>query len=143
MVKPWDETMKQLIDASPQQSAYGRRNRAEQAWLERVIQDMYDIIEQTPLYQSWTRRARQEGREEGLKEGLEEGLKEGKLEGMHQTLVTIVRVRFPRLVSLAKTRAAQIDDPKVLEDLMSKVSTAQHAKEVRRYLQPPEEGQPH
>jgi hypothetical protein len=57
MVKPWDETMKQLIDASPQQSAYGRRNRAEQAWLERVIQDMYDIIEQPPLYQ-WATRVR-------------------------------------------------------------------------------------
>jgi predicted transposase YdaD len=113
--------------------AYGQRNSAEQAWLERVIQDMYDIIQQTPLYQSWTRRARQEG--------LEEGLKEGKLEGMRQTLVTIVRARFPRLVSLAKTQAAQIDDPDVLDGLISKVSTAQHAKEVRRYLQPHEEGE--
>jgi hypothetical protein len=27
---------------------YGQRNRTEQAWLERVIQDMDDIIEQTP-----------------------------------------------------------------------------------------------
>jgi predicted transposase YdaD len=115
---------------------YGQRNRAEQAWLERVIQDMYDIIEQTPLYQSWTRKARQEGREEGL----QEGLKEGKLEGMRQTLVIIVRARFPRLVSLTKTRAAQIDDPEVLEGLISKVSTAQQAKQVRRYLQGDEKG---
>ena len=69
-------------------------------------QEMYDIVQQTPLYQSWTRKALEEGRREGLeegrREGLEKGLVRGKLEGMRQTLVSIVRVRFPRLVSLAR-----------------------------------------
>jgi hypothetical protein len=49
-------------------------------------------------------------------------------------------------VSLTKTRAAQIDDPEVLEGLISKVITAQQAKQVRRYLQGDEKGeqdQPH
>ena len=67
--------------------AYGQNNTAEQTWLERVIQDMYDIVQQTPLYQSWTRKA--------LEEGEQRGLEKGKLEGMRQTLVSIVRVRFP------------------------------------------------
>ena len=84
--------------------AYGQNNTAEQTWLERVIQDMYDIVQQTPLYQSWTRKALEEGEQRGLEKGLKEGLKEGKLEGMRQTLVSIVRVRFPRLVSRATTR---------------------------------------
>src|SRR5438876_5131611 len=102
--------------------AYGQNNRAEQTWLERVIQDMYDIVQQTPLYQSWTQKALEEGRKEGREEGREEGRKEGKLEGMRQTLVSIVRVRFPRLVSLAKTKVVQIDDSGALDDLIVKLS---------------------
>jgi len=106
--------------------AYGEGNLAEHTWLERVLQDMYDIVQETPLYQSWTKEAREEGR----KEGREEGRIEGKLE----TLLNIVRVRFPRVVSLAKAEAAKIDDPDVLDGLILKVSAAKNAKEARRYL---------
>src|SRR5438876_6220176 len=112
--------------------AYGQNNRAEQTWLERVIQDMYDIVQQTPLYQSWTRKA--------LEEGEQRGLEKGKLEGMRQTLVSIVRVRFPRLVSLAKTQVAQINDPEALDDLIVKISTTSKAQKARRFLLGEEEG---
>ena len=122
--------------------AYGQNNTAEQTWLERVLQDMYDIVQQTPLYQSWTRQALAEGLEKGLKEGeqrgLEKGLKEGeqrgKLEAMRQMLVNIVRARFPRLVSLAKTQVARIDDLDALDDLILKVTIAAKAQEARRFL---------
>jgi predicted transposase/invertase (TIGR01784 family) len=110
--------------------AYGQDNRAEQTWLERMLQDMYDIVQQTPLYQSWTRKAH----EEGWEEGRQEGHLEGKLEGLRQTLVNIVRVRFPRLVSLAEAQATTIADPDLLEGLIIKVSAAHTAKEARRYL---------
>lgn len=102
---------------------------------------MYDIVQQTPLYQSWTRKALEEGEQRGLEKGLKEGLKEGKLEGMRQTLVSIVRVRFPRLLSRATTRAAQIDDPGALEDLIVKLSTTSKAQEARRFLLGEEDGQ--
>src|SRR5947208_9745220 len=101
---------------------------------------MYDIVQQTPLYQSWTRKALEEGLEKGRKEGLETGLEKGKLEGMRQTLVSIVRVRFPRLVSLAKTQAAQINDPEALDDLIVKISTTSKAQKARRFLLGEEEG---
>ena len=94
---------------------------------------MYDIVQQTPLYQSWTRKALEEGRKEGREEG--------KLEGMRQTLVSIVRVRFPRLVSLAKTKVVQIDDSGALDDLIVKLSTVSKAQEARRVLLGEEEGQ--
>jgi flagellar biosynthesis/type III secretory pathway protein FliH len=102
---------------------------------------MYDIVQQTPLYQSWTRKALEEGRKKGLEEGRKEGLEKGKLEGMRQGLVSIVRVRFPRLVSLAKTQVAQIDDPDALDDLIVKLSTTSKAQEARRFLLGEEEGQ--
>src|SRR5947209_19362873 len=102
---------------------------------------MYDIIQQTPLYQSWTREALAEGLERGLKEGkqqgLEEGLKEGErkgLEAMRQTLVNIVRARFPRLVSLARMRAALIDNFEALDELILQMSTVSKAQEARRVL---------
>jgi len=110
--------------------AYGEGNLAEHTWLERVLQDMYDIVQETPLYQSWTKEAREEGR----KEGIEEGLEKGRLEGKIETLLNIVRARFPRVVSLAKAEAAKIDDPDVLDGLILKVSAAKNAKEARRYL---------
>ena len=110
--------------------AYGEGNLSEHAWLERVLQDMYDIVQETPLYQSWTKEAREEGR----KEGIEEGLEKGRLEGKIETLLNIVRARFPRVVSLAKAEAAKIDDPDVLDGLILKVSAAKNAKEARRYL---------
>ena len=113
--------------------AYGQNNTAEQTWLERVIQDMYDIVQQTPLYQSWTRKA--------LEEGEQRGLEKGKLEGMRQTLMSIVLVRFPRLVSLAKKQLAQINDPEVLDDLVVKISAASKTHEARRYLLGDEEDQ--
>ena len=119
--------------------AYGLTNTVEQTWLERVIQDMYDIIQQTPLYQSWTRAALVEGLEKGLKEGklqgLEEGLREGKLQATRQALVNIVRARFPSLVGLAKAQAARIDDLDALDNLLMQVSTANKAREARRFLQ--------
>lgn len=87
---------------------------------------MYDIVQETPLYKSWTKEAREEGREEGLEKG--------RLEGKIGTLLNIVRARFPRLASVAKTEAAKIDDPDVLDGLILKVSSAKNAKEARRYL---------
>ena len=113
--------------------AYGQNNTAEQTWLERVIQDMYDIVQQTPLYQSWTRAALAEGLKEGLEKGLKEGEQKG-LEAMRQTLVNIVRARFPRLVSVARTQAARIDNFDVLDDLILKISTASKVQEARRFL---------
>ena len=53
---------------------------------------------------------------------------------MRQTLVSIVRVRFPRLISLAETRVTQIDDPEALDDLIVKISTTSKAQEARRFL---------
>ena len=120
---------------------YGQNNRAEQTWLERVIQDMYDIVQQTPLYQSWTRQALEEGLEKGLKEGEQRGFEKGKLEAMRQMLVNIVRARFPRLVSLAKAQAAHMDDPEALDDLILKVTIAAKPQEARRFLLGEEEDQ--
>jgi flagellar biosynthesis/type III secretory pathway protein FliH len=106
---------------------------------------MYDIVEQTPLYQSWTRQAYAEGEQQGLERGRREGKLEGKLEGQLETLrhmlVNLVQRRFPHLVSLAQTRAAQLQDPAGLEALILAVSTAKQVKEARSLLRGQEQGE--
>ncbi len=62
------------VGASFASLADGQNNTAEQTWLERVIQEMYDIVQQTPLYQSWTSKAlagkRTASRASAITEGL-------------------------------------------------------------------------
>src|SRR5207253_9745769 len=94
------------------------------------LREMHKLLRESPYYQEII----QEGREEGLKEGLEKGHKEGKLEGLRESLLAIVRARFPKMVRLAKGQAAIIDDPKELESLAVKVSLAQNPQEARRVL---------
>src|SRR5207249_12061911 len=74
-----------------------------------------------------------EGEQRGLEKGLKEGEQRGKLEAMRQMLVNIVRARFPRLVSLAKTQVARIDDLDALDDLILKVTirSEEHTSELQ------------
>ncbi len=46
MVKPWDEAMKKVVTS-----------------------EMYDILQETPVYQFMTKEAREEGIQEGLEKG--------------------------------------------------------------------------
>lgn len=116
---------------------FNRENPVELDWLNRRLHKMHDLLRESPFFQEIL----QEGREEGLQEGLQKGLQEGlqklhqeKLEALRETLLKVVQARFPKVVRLAKGQAAIIDDLETLEDLIVKVSTAQNAKEAKRYL---------
>lgn len=82
---------------------------------------MFDILQETPLYQTLTKWALEEGhekgREAGLQQGLQKGHEAGKLEGLRETLLTIVQARFPtaRMQHLAQGQATIINDPAILQ----------------------------
>ena len=107
-------------------------NEADQQWLKRRFEMLYDMLWDTPAFQD----IREKGLQEGLERGREEGLLEGGLEALRQALLAIVQARFPslRMARLAKGQAAIIDDPAILQDLIVKVSLAQNAEEAQRYL---------
>jgi predicted transposase YdaD len=127
-------------------------NEADQQWLKRRFEMLYDMLRDTPAFQDIMKegleqgleRGREEGleqglergREEGLEQGLERGRKEGHNEALRQALLAIVQARFPspRMIRQAKGQAAIIDDPAVLQDLIVKVSLAESAEEAERYL---------
>jgi hypothetical protein len=56
------------------------------------------------------------------------------LQELRQTLVKIVRLRFPNVVRLAKKQTAGIDDSATLRDLIIKMSIAETSEEVVVYL---------
>jgi hypothetical protein len=83
----------------------------------------------------------EEGREEGLQarfqqaflQGLQQAHKE-ILRELRQTLLKIVRLRFPKLERLAKKQTAHVDDSLILRDLIIKMSTAQNTEEAVLHL---------
>lgn len=72
--------------------------------------------------------------EEIGQEFLEKGREKGREQALHETLITYVQARFPRLVVLAKQQTNSITDPTTLNHIMSTLFTLQTPEEVERYL---------
>jgi hypothetical protein len=82
-----------------------------------------------------------EGHEEELPQRFQmafmQGIHQAHKEILHelrQTLVKIVRLRFPNVVRLAKKQTADIEDSAILRDVIVKMSIAQSAEEAVMYL---------
>ncbi len=56
------------------------------------------------------------------------------LQELRQTLVKIVRLRYPNIVRLAKKQTFSLDDSAILRDLIVKMSIAQTSEEAVIYL---------
>jgi hypothetical protein len=56
------------------------------------------------------------------------------LQELRQTLVKIVRLRFPKVVRLTKKQIFSIDDSAILRDLIVKMSIAETSEEAIVYL---------
>ncbi len=100
-----------------------------------------DIIRETPAYKVLTREAHEEGVQEGIEIGLERGIEQGiererqrALLLQRELLLNVVKTRFPKLVRLARKQGSVIDQVKVLNDLIVKVSGAPTMEEARRHL---------
>src|SRR5260370_27757922 len=114
MVKRWDEAMKKVVKS-----------------------EMYDILQETPVYQFMTKEAREEGLQEGLEKGLQEGREEGiekGLETLRLATVDIVREKFPKIVRLARKQVAVVDDLATLGPVVVKISLVQTPTEAKQLL---------
>ena len=94
------------------------------------------------LRETWTSSdIAQEVREEGLSSGFQQAFLQGLqqahrevVQEFRQTVLKIVRVRFPQAVRLAKKQTADVEDSTVLRDLIVKLSIAQTAEEAVIHL---------
>jgi len=96
-----------------------------------------DVMRETWAFQNIP----QEGHEDELPQRFQQAFLQGlhqahreMLQELRQTLLKIVRLRFPNIVRLAKKQTAGIEDSAILRDLMVKMSIAQTAEEVIIYL---------
>jgi predicted transposase YdaD len=117
-------------------------------WLYRRFAMIDDIIRETPAYKVLTREAREEGIEIGFERGIERGIEQGieqerkrALQLQRELLLNVVKARFPKLVRLARKQGSVIDEAKVLNDLIVKVSAARTMEEARQHLLAVDEGE--
>ncbi len=102
--------------------AFGNRRPADQEWVFRRYREMYDRLQETPLYKEITRLA------------TEKGVQEGELRASREILLSLVRMRFPKLSRSAKQLVSTVDRVSVLENLILKISIASNLEEARQYL---------
>ena len=96
-----------------------------------------DVMKDTWAFQE----AALEGHEEELPQRFQMAFMQGIhqahkeiLQELRQTLVKIVRLRFPNIVRLAKKQTFSIDDSTILRDLIVKMSIAGTSEEAVVYL---------
>ncbi len=102
-----------------------------------ISQMLRDVMRETWAFQNTP----QEGHEDELPQRFQQAFLQGLhqahreiLQELRQTLLKIVRLRFPNVVRLAKKQTADIEDSAILRDLIVKMSTAQATEEVVGYL---------
>lgn len=84
-----------------------------------------DIMKDSWVYQEIV----QESEERGLARGREEAL-----QSQRQTILEIVRLRFPRLSQLASQHVARLTDLDALGLLIVNVSIKDHEEDIRQLL---------
>jgi predicted transposase/invertase (TIGR01784 family) len=109
------------------------KNPAFTEWLKRRFAMLEDILEESWTYQEIVRKGMQKGIQQGLQQGREEE-RQRRVQEQHQTLISLIQMRFPQLASLAKRRVAGIKDPEVLHNLISKMFAVQTTEEAKQAL---------
>ncbi len=96
-----------------------------------------DILRESWVYQEIGQEFLEQGIEKGFERGLERGLAKGReqaLELQRETLMSLVELHFAELIALAKQRAENIEDPKVLQALILKLMGTQKLDEAKKIL---------
>lgn len=123
--------------------AFGEARPQDQEWAVRRYREMYDRLQDTPVYKEMVRLATEKARAEVLKETeealkkAEETLKEAEeayKRDLREMLLTLVQARFPKLTDLTMHLARTIDQSSTLQTLILKIGTASSLKEARQQL---------
>ena len=94
------------------------------------------------LREPWTRvDPLEDGHEDGLQQNYRKAFLQGMqqandefLQELRQVVLKIVRLRFPKLVRLARKQVTHLNDAALLRELLVKISTAQNTEEAVCHL---------
>jgi hypothetical protein len=71
--------------------------------------------------------------QKGIEKGIEKEQKEW-LTSQRDVLLNMIQVHFPELLAEARKKVNQVEDPRVLQDVILKIVTAQSSQEARNLL---------
>ncbi len=124
---------------------------ADKEWLKGRFKNMYDILEESWVYQEILEKGMQKGIEQGIEKGIEKGIKKGIVQGIEkgmqrgivqgirQMLGRLIEKRFPSLSTLAQQSIQYINDPETLQGIYDKlidVNTVEEARQVLLSIEP-------
>src|SRR5260221_13607145 len=108
-----------------------------------------EVLRNAPAYQRILKEGRDKGLEEGLEKGLEKGLQKGLEKGIEkgrqeayrqellrqrETLLGVIRERFPKLVRQVRPQVYSIEDTSLLLRLIVKIATVPAAEEAQQLI---------
>src|SRR5579884_1195936 len=109
----------------------------QQTTKESSFRMLRDVLRETWPNSDMSDEVHEEGLSSGFQQAFLQGLQQAHREVVQefrQTLLKIVRVRFPQAIRLAKRQTASVEDSSVLRDLIVKLSVAQTAEEAVIHL---------
>jgi hypothetical protein len=95
-----------------------------------MVKRRFAMLEDLDLEKSW---AYQEILQKGIEKGIEKEQKEW-LTSQRDVLLNMIQVHFPELLAEARKKVNQVEDPRVLQDVILKIVTAQSSQEARNLL---------
>ena len=98
------------------------KSAEDKLWLKERFQVMFDILEDSWVYQ--------ETIEEGKKVGIEVGIEEG----IERSLIQFVEIRFPTLLTIAKQTMERKTSPDQLQSMLNTLYRANSVEEARAAL---------
>jgi len=108
-----------------------RLPEAEIAHIARRIRMFDPLLEEDP----WVKEKVAEGIAKGINEGIAKGIAEEKLRSAKSSLLAVVRTRFPALIELAETKAAQTEQSDALNVLFVQLVAAIDEQAARGMLE--------
>src|SRR5947209_7172637 len=103
----------------------------------RRYRQMYDRLQETPVYKEMVRLASEKVRAEALEEAkaiLEKERQEIQAKALRETLLALVEARFPKMSRLTRRLISTMSNAYTLQTLILKISMASTIEEARQRL---------
>lgn len=108
-------------------------SEAYESWFRRSFAMLDDILEDSWTYQEIVKKGLEKGMQKGMQQGLEQG-RQQLIRELRDTVVGLIRMRFPILLAFTESHIETIESPEALHTLKSQLFTVQTAEEAKQAI---------
>ena len=108
-------------------------SEAYDSWFKRSFAMLDDILEESWTYQEIVKKGLEKGERLGEQRGRELE-RQQRIQEQHQTVMNLMRIRFPELVAFAEPRIEAIKDADVLHTLINQLFAVQTEEEAKQAI---------